>query len=169
MRRLADKLLICALVTVAIGSVVHPFGSVKQANRAILLDGMAVNPVAFGVIDRSCANCHSEQVKWPWYGYIAPASWLLENDVSRARSRLNLSRWAEYTSQEQETLLSAVGAAVRTGEMPPARYKLLHPEAELSSAERNLLYEWSRAGRRQLNKAQHLSQRVSEPAPGNRN
>jgi hypothetical protein len=148
-----SRFLVCVLVAVAIGvggGAVHPFGRVKGDAGTAPLNGAAIDPATLSIIERSCGNCHSERVKWPWYSYVAPTSWMVENDVSRARARMNLSRWADYTSQEQETLLGAMGAAVRTGEMPPQRYRSIHPEAELSGVERNRLYEWSRAERRRI-------------------
>jgi hypothetical protein len=132
------------------GSAVHPFGMVKagQGNTPPELPPMDAATAA--LVGRACANCHSEQVRWPWYSYVAPASWLLERDVAEARAHMNLSRWGRYTRAEQEVLLSAIGAVVRTGEMPPVRYQILHPEARLSPDERNLLYDWTRIQKRRL-------------------
>jgi cytochrome c len=75
---------------------------------------------------------------------------LLERDVSQARSRINLSRWDEYSPEQQALILSEIGVAARTGVMPPARYTLLHPDARLSSEERQAIYAWSRAERRSM-------------------
>jgi hypothetical protein len=63
---------------------------------------------------------------------------------------MNLSRWGRYTQAEQEVLLSAIGAVVRTGEMPPARYQMLHPEAKLSPAERQHIYQWTKVEKRRI-------------------
>ncbi len=30
------------------------------------------------ILERACYDCHSNQSRWPWYGYVAPASWLVE-------------------------------------------------------------------------------------------
>ena len=78
------------------------------------------------------------------------ASWLLEHDVSQARSRMNLSRWNSYSTQQQEELLAAMGAAVRTQEMPPRRFTIMHPEAALTPAQRQKVYQSSREQRRTL-------------------
>jgi len=152
----AGKFLGCALAALAIavaGGAIHPFGPVKGAVRGTLLDGALVDPETLATIERSCGNCHSGGTKWPWYSYAAPASWMLERDVSEARSRMNLSRWSRYSAEERETLLSAIGAVARTGEMPPQRFTLLHPEAKLSPADRSRLYDWSRKERRRMRRA----------------
>ena len=153
MKARISRLIGCALAALAMavaGGAIHPFGAVKSVSGAAVLDGAVVDAATLETIERSCGSCHSERTRWPWYSYAAPASWMLERDVSEARSRMNLSRWGGYSAQERETLLSAIGAVARTGEMPPRRYTLLHPEAELSSADRSRLYEWSRKERRRM-------------------
>jgi hypothetical protein len=145
------KFVIVAIAIALAGSAIHPFGPVKTANAP--MDGPPMDAESAAIIARACANCHTERVTWPWYGYVAPVSWLLEKDVSEARSHMNLSRWGRYSQSETEVLLSAIGAAVRTGEMPPARYQVLHPEAKLSPAEREHLYQWTRAEKRRMRSA----------------
>ena len=63
---------------------------------------------------------------------------------------MNLSRWDEYTIEEQQDLLSRIGAVVRSREMPPARYTLIHGNAKLSPAQREDIYRWAHAERRRL-------------------
>jgi hypothetical protein len=80
-----------ASVIVFASVLVHPFGPVKAAKSAHpLLAGTDIDPAIFRVLERSCQNCHSEKTEWPWYSYIAPMSWLVEGDVSQARSHVNL-------------------------------------------------------------------------------
>jgi Haem-binding domain len=82
---------------------------------------------------------------------------MIESDVARARSRMNLSHWSEYSIEDQVGFLTSLGAAVRTREMPPSRYTMLHPQAKLSAEERELLYRWARGER------QRLKQSVARP------
>src|SRR5581483_2606368 len=42
---------------------------------------------------RACFACHSNTTTWPWYGDVAPASWLVEYDVLDGRRQLNYSEW----------------------------------------------------------------------------
>ena len=135
-------------------TLVHPSGPVKAVKSDNpLLAGAGVDPDVLGVLQRSCQNCHSEKTEWPWYSHIAPMSWLVEGDVREARSHMNLSHWSEYTAEEQQDLLARIGSAVRTGEMPPARYTMIHGNAKLSAAERDNLYRWAHAERRRLKSA----------------
>ncbi|HXJ44705.1 MAG TPA: heme-binding domain-containing protein [Bryobacteraceae bacterium] len=143
--------LICGVFALAIcGGAVHPFGPVKRDSSAPFFRGAALDTATLERFRRACSNCHSEHVQWPWYSYVAPTSWLVERDVQQAREHLNFSRWSYYPPQERITLLSAIGAALNTHEMPPRRYLTLHPESALSDSERNALYEWTKAERHRL-------------------
>ena len=63
---------------------------------------------------------------------------------------MNLSRWRDYTFDQQVEILTELGAEVRDRQMPPSRYVFLHPEARLSDAEVEQLYEWAHRERRRL-------------------
>jgi hypothetical protein len=102
------------------------------------------------VFAHACINCHSEKTRWPWYSYVAPVSWLVENDVKRARGRLNLSRWDRLDTTEQRLLLTAIATVIENREMPLHRYVVFHPEVKLSADDSVQVIEWTRAERRRL-------------------
>lgn len=102
------------------------------------------------ILERSCADCHSHDTKWPWYSRVAPASWLVAHDVDEARSHLNFSRWADYEPYRQHTLLGEICEEVEEGEMPLWYYVPLHGEAALSEADRATLCDWTRQARSAL-------------------
>ena len=132
-------------------SFVHPFGPIKhQRSTGALLAGATISPAITQVVERSCQNCHSERTDWPWYSYVAPLSWLIENDVYRGRSRMNLSHWEAYTVEQQVDILAELGTEVRNRRMPLPQYLRLHPEARLSDADADLLYAWTHSERRRL-------------------
>jgi hypothetical protein len=65
-------------------------------------------------------------------------SWLIQRDVDEGRSRLNFSEWGQ-TGSRRERRPGEMGQKVLEGEMPPAQYTLIHPDARLSSAEKQAL------------------------------
>jgi hypothetical protein len=75
---------------------------------------------------------------------------MIEHDVHDGRGHMNLSRWNEYSAEEKRGILSAMGAAVKNGVMPLPRYLHLHPEAKLSEAEIERIYQWTKSERRRL-------------------
>ncbi len=150
-RRKWLELLFGMFVLVGLVSLVHPFGAVKAVSSAtpLFADATMETPVR-DIVTKACRNCHSEQTEWPVYSYVAPVSWMIEKDVSDARSQMNLSHWQEYDTEKRRELLSAIASMVRNHRMPPQRYLLLHPEARLSHAEAELLYQWARSERKRL-------------------
>ena len=100
-----------------------------------------------GMLRAACANCHSNETKWPWYARVAPLSWAIANDVNSARSVLNLSEWSSGPVVEpgmSVPWLTMACADVQVDRMPLPRYRLLHPEARLSEQEKAMFCAWTR-------------------------
>jgi hypothetical protein len=95
------------------------------------------------VLRRACFDCHSHETIWPWYAHVAPVSWLVARDVEEGREELNFSTWNGLAADRRASKLHEVVEKVQQGEMPPAIYLPLHPEARLGEAERALLVGWA--------------------------
>jgi hypothetical protein len=133
--------------------LVQPASLVRQTpSQVSLLVGANADAHVVSLIEGSCRNCHSLKTEWPVYSRIYPFSWLVEHDVQAARTHMNFSRWQIYDDSEKSLLLSEIGSVVRNHEMPPRRYTLIHPDAKLSDAEANEIYQWTRTERRLLNR-----------------
>jgi hypothetical protein len=102
------------------------------------------------LLEGSCFDCHSNQTVWPWYSRVAPVSWLIYRDVKKGRSELNFSEWAAYTVRRRDHKLEELEEKVGEGEMPLRFYLPLHPDARLSEAERQVLVEWARTERAEM-------------------
>jgi len=103
-----------------------------------------------GILERSCADCHSHATVWPWYSNVAPVSWLVAEDVVDARKEMNFSVWGDYTPKRAEHKLEELCEQVEQREMPLKKYTFLHPNAKLTDADRRRLCEWSSAWRREI-------------------
>lgn len=86
---------------------------------------------------RACFDCHSNQTIWPWYSRIAPASWLVYNDVAEGREILNFSDWQNGRREGEKA--DEISEEIEEGKMPPFQYRLAHPEAQLSDADKQFL------------------------------
>jgi hypothetical protein len=91
---------------------------------------------------RACYDCHSNRTRWPWYSRVAPMSWLIARDVALGRKELNFSEWGSYYPQTQRRKLQWMGRVLRERAMPPWSYRLMHPGARLTGAERAMLDRW---------------------------
>jgi hypothetical protein len=85
---------------------------------------------------RACFNCHSDQTKWPWYADLAPMSWVVQQDVVSARTVINFSEW-----NRTYELASYSGLSITGGSMPPSKYEMAHPEADLTPTEQQELVD----------------------------
>ena len=112
-----------AAILAAGGSLIHPFGKIdSHAMKGPILSGAEIAPETLGLIQRACQNCHSLNTDLPFYGRIAPMSWLMARDVHQARLHMNLSQWREYSAEDRIMLLSEIGSAVKNHEMPVRRF-----------------------------------------------
>ena len=91
---------------------------------------IAGHPEVGVILDRACKDCHSNQTHVPWYGYVAPMSWMVSQHVNQGREMLNFSDWdsRQPTASEIEELCDAVSS----GGMPLRSYTLIHRDAILS-------------------------------------
>lgn len=87
------------------------------------------------IFERACYDCHSNEPELPWYNQVAPVSWQVNKDISRAREVMNFSEWEKLTKGEQKGKLWGILNMVKAGKMPLERYALLHPGARVTPAE----------------------------------
>jgi mono/diheme cytochrome c family protein len=113
-----------------------PYGH-SHSNPAVTRAAQFDSPGTERLFTDACAACHSNLTNWPADSYVAPFSWLVQNDVDGGRNRLNLSEW----DRAQQADIAEVTNAISEGEMPPLQYKLLHPSARLSDAEKHQLID----------------------------
>jgi hypothetical protein len=109
-------------------------------------DLMATNapPAEIAALMHSaCYDCHSYETKWPWYSHVAPVSWLVANDVTRGRERLNFSEWPRALPERAAKRLERISEEVDYQDMPPAKYTVLHPEARLTADQRRQFIHWA--------------------------
>ena len=121
------------LLAVAVVVQLVPYGR-DHTNPPVTQDAPWPDGPARELATAACYDCHSNQTRWPPQSYVAPFSWLLTRDVEQGRAKLNFSTWDEDDGEADD------GAeAVADGSMPPRRYVLVHPDAALSDAERQVL------------------------------
>jgi cytochrome c553 len=131
------------------------------AGAGRLLAGSGVPAPVRAILQRACHNCHSQETDWPWYAQIPPLSARIHEDVARGRAFMDLSQWNQYSEAQRRGFAAAIGAATASGLMPPPRYRWLHPEARLSSAELQTIQAWVLSASRKET-ANHAK---SEPRP----
>ena len=94
------------------------------------------------VLKRSCYDCHSNSVEYPWYSHVAPFSWFTQSHVQKGRSVVNFSIWESYDKEKKIKLLERLPKAIKI-RMPLPSYLWLHKEAKLTNQEKKMLTKWA--------------------------
>jgi Haem-binding domain len=150
MRQRLRRGLIVVLLLLALAQAYQPDRSNPTTSASSIWDDSAVPVDVLAVFERSCADCHSHQTRWPWYSRVAPVSWLCARDVNEGRRHLNLSAWSEVEPYRKFKLLEEICEVIEEGKMPLAIYTSLHPRTKLSRADLEILCAWTKNSRDEL-------------------
>lgn len=141
---IAAGLLVAGFVVIQFIPVGRWFKSLNRVDNPPVRTSIQWNsPETESLVRRACYDCHSNETRWPWYSNIAPVSWLVTRDVNKAREGLNFSE-IDLSKTDLSDLVAHLEFHVYSN-MPPRKYVLLHPDANLSEAERDLLMAGFRA------------------------
>ncbi len=94
----------------------------------------------------SCNDCHSNKTEYPWYAEIQPVGWWLSNHVEDGKRHLNFSELTKRPIAIQNHKFEEMVEMVEEKEMPLESYTYfgLHPEANLTDAQRQVLIKWAK-------------------------
>ena len=97
------------------------------------------------IMQLSCYDCHSNTTKYPWYSNVQPAAWFLANHVNDGKKHLNFSEFTNIPLFVQNHKLEEIKEMVEEKEMPLSSYTYfgLHPEANLTDAQRQKIIDWA--------------------------
>ena len=126
--------IIAAVVLAAVGIQFIPYGK-DHTNLPVMSEPQWDSPRTKELFNRACADCHSNETKYPWYSQVAPVSWLVTHDIEEGREHFNVSVWGIQKKNEGED----AAKEVKEGEMPMWIYTIAHPEARLSDNEKQEL------------------------------
>jgi len=109
---------------------------VDRTNPATTQEPTWSSPEARALAKEHCFQCHSNETEWPWYSYIAPASWLIKFDVVEGRAKFNFSEWDKRPGEWDE-----MAEQISSGSMPPLQYTLFHPSSNLNDQQKQQLID----------------------------
>jgi hypothetical protein len=112
-----------------------PYGR-NHTNPPVVKEPTWDSPETKALAQRACYDCHSNETTWPWYSNIAPISWLVQRDVDQGRRQLNFSQFDRPPREPGQA-----AREVQRGDMPPWYYVIAHPNANLSTEEKQALIQ----------------------------
>ena len=98
------------------------------------------------IFKNACNDCHTNQTIYPWYSQIEPVGYWLNSHVTDGKRHLNFSEFTNRPLTIQYHKLEEVVEVMEEKEMPLDSYTNfgLHPEANLSDEEREILINWAK-------------------------
>jgi hypothetical protein len=159
------RTLLWLLAALAVAFLLIQFRTVERDNPPVE-ETIDAPPEVLALLQRSCFDCHSHQSDWPWYSRIAPASWVVAEDVQHAREHLNFSTWNRYDPDERADLYEEIAEEVAEEAMPLPLYLFGHPGARPSDAERARIVAWAEAAAAEAERAAEATDRAGEAAEG---
>ena len=141
----------CALTITASFALArfHPFGDAGLFKAAVganpIMKGSTVPAEVRAILASKCADCHSTETRSPFYGHLAPVSWLMERDINRGRQAMNLALWENYSPDQRQTLAAKIVQETREHEMPLLQYRLIHWNSRVTDTEIHTLAAWAHA------------------------
>ena len=94
------------------------------------------------LLQTACYDCHSNEVKYPNYAYVAPVSWSIKHHVNEGKENVNFSEWMTYNKDQKDHILDEIIETIERKEMQFKGYIPMHPEADLTDAQRKILIDY---------------------------
>ena len=147
-----NRILKIALLVLVAAFVVIQFVRPDMSNPTVdasksIFASVQVPPDVAALLRNSCFDCHSNETRWPFYSQIAPASWIVADDVKEGRRHLNFSEWGTYSARKQAAKMGKIREEVEEGGMPLPKYLLIHGTAKLSAQDKKAIMDWAKAGK----------------------
>jgi hypothetical protein len=94
------------------------------------------------VFDKACADCHSNNTKYPWYTNIQPVGYWINHHVNEGKSEINFDEFTNKKIGLQHHKLKEAIEQIEKDEMPLPSYTIIHKDAKLTKEEKDLLINW---------------------------
>ena len=149
------KILKIVVLVLSIGFVViqfiRPDFTIPPVNAADTLENsMQLPDNVKRILNRSCADCHSNETKYPWYSKIQPSAWFLKDHIDEGRHELNLSVWNTYEPRRKKRKLDEICEQIEAREMPLPSYLWIHGDAKMSDEDIKTLCDWTKTASAQI-------------------
>lgn len=128
-----NKVLKISLLSLLGVAVAAQFVRPDLTNPPVVKEPAWDSPATRALAKRTCFDCHSNETRTPWYSQVAPVSWLVASHIKEGREHLNFSA-VDGTEEPEE-----MAEEILKGAMPTADYAFMHPEARLTTEERDSL------------------------------
>lgn len=138
------KILLAILIVLVVIQFIQP--ARNKGGQVLATDMAAIYKMpdtVQAVLKAACYDCHSNNTNYPWYTYVQPVGWMLTNHIRNGKEELNFSEFGSYTARRQRSKLKAIANQVKDGDMPLYSYTIMHKDARLNKAQKQLIIDWA--------------------------
>ncbi len=141
------KILLGLLAVVIIMQFIRPEKNNSKDNTHHISNAYEIPAEVEDLLAVSCNDCHTNETRYPWYSNIQPVGWWIDHHVEEGKEHLNFSEFTNRRIAVQNHKLEELIEEVEEHKMPMDEYTYLgmHPEADLSDAQRQVLMDWAKS------------------------
>lgn len=124
---------------------IHP--QKNQSTEILATDITKVTTVpddVLQVLKTACYDCHSNNTVYPWYNNIQPVGFWLQHHVNEGKEHLNFAEFGNYPADKAAKKMRGIVHEVEEGDMPLGSYTLIHKNAILTEAQKQLVINWAK-------------------------
>jgi hypothetical protein len=144
---MVKKILIGILVVIVAIQFYRPERNLSGENANDFSNKYQVPEAVSNILSVACYDCHTNKTNYPWYAHIQPVGYWIGQHVEDGKQHLNLSTFLSRNIAYQNHKLEEIIEQVEEKEMPLPSYTNLgmHPEANLTDEQRQILMRWAKA------------------------
>lgn len=143
MKQMFKILGIILLVALVVIQFFHPAKNIAATPSMHHISKLYVVPANVEqILVKACYDCHSNTTKYPLYSKIQPVDWWLDDHIKDGKKHFNFDEFTTYRVARQYKKLEECISEIKEGEMPIESYTLIHKNAILTDAEKEVLFTW---------------------------
>jgi len=150
MSRIKKILLATLLILIIIQFIQPAYNKSKQLLATDITKIYNIPDSVQNVLKTACYDCHSNNTNYPWYAYIQPIGWILNNHIKHGKKELNFSDFGACSVRRQQSKLKSIVSQINDGEMPLSSYSLMHKNARLAKEVKALIINWAQQSKDSL-------------------
>ncbi|MEM7185697.1 MAG: heme-binding domain-containing protein [Bacteroidota bacterium] len=146
MKRVIKYFLMLALLVLVVLQFIRPEANADGYGSVAAFEAeTAPSEEVKAILRANCYDCHSNHTEYPWYSYIAPVSYYLDDHIRHGKGSFNVSKWEHFSAKKKDHKLEELTEEVEKGTMPLDSYAWIH--GELSEADSETLIQWATIAR----------------------
>jgi hypothetical protein len=132
----------------------HPKPNTQEKTSFVQINELYLTDVK-PIFEKKCFDCHGSSSSSAWYRNVPGAKQLIDSDIKESKEHLDMSSDFPFKSHATPLEdLDAIQSSIDKNEMPPFRYRIMHSDSTLTTAEKEKVSKWVQFGKEILKEKQ---------------